>query len=55
MYDDDGILYVTGTLFWDGESEPEEEFVYAPLRDYGMPGLGCVLVRYTGRSAWDCG
>ena len=55
MYDDDGILYVTGTLFWDGESAPEEEFSYAPLRDYGMPGLGCVLVRYTGRPDWDCG
>lgn len=55
MYDDDNILYVTGTLFWDGESEPEEEFAYAPLRDYGTPGLGCVLVRYTGQPHWDCG
>lgn len=55
MYDDDNILYVTGTLFWNGESEPAEEFAYAPLRDYGTPGLGCVLVRYTGRPDWDCG
>ncbi len=42
-------------LFWNGESEPAEEFAYAPLRDYGTPGLGCVLVRYTGRPDWDCG
>lgn len=55
MYDDDQILYVTGTLFWNGDTEPEEAFAYAPLRDYGMPGLGCVLVRYTGRPDWDCG
>lgn len=59
MYDDDGILYVTGTLFWNGyEWDPDsagDEVCYAPLRDFGAGGLGCVLVKYTGRPEWDCG
>lgn len=61
MYDDDGILYVTGTLFWNGdEDDPDtagdsDEVCYAPLRDYGEGGLGCVVVKYTGRPEWDCG
>jgi hypothetical protein len=54
MYDDDGILYVTGTLFWDGGA-PDEHQVYGPLGDYGMPALGCVTVRYTGHPEYDCG
>ena len=55
MYDDDGELYYTGTLFWDGEDFPDEEQAYGPLGDYGMPGAGAVLIKYTGRPAWDCG
>jgi hypothetical protein len=61
MYDDDGILYVTGTLFWNGDpDDPDsaddgDEVCYAPLRDYGAGGLGCALIKYTGRPEWDCG
>ena len=55
LYDDDQILYCTGTLYWNGSTEPEEYQAYAPLRDYGMPGLGAVLVAYPGHSSWDCG
>ncbi|AOT25009.1 hypothetical protein PBI_KALPINE_90 [Mycobacterium phage Kalpine] len=54
MYDDDGELYYTGTLFWNGD-EPEEEFVYGPLGDFGMPNAGCTDIRYTGHREWDCG
>ncbi|AJD82200.1 hypothetical protein EniyanLRS_145 [Mycobacterium phage EniyanLRS] len=53
MYDDDKILYYTGTLYWNGDMD--EEYAYAPLGDYGMPGAGAVEIRYTGHSEWDCG
>lgn len=55
MYDDDGELYYTGTLFWSGDAEPDEEVVYGPLGDFGMPNAGCVLIKYPGRPDWDCG
>lgn len=56
MYDDDRILYVTGTLFWDGDADnPSEEQVYGPLGDYGIGGMGAVEIRYTDRPQWDCG
>lgn len=58
MYDDDGELYYTGTLYWDGDhdgDEPTEEQVYGPLGDYGMPNAGAVVIRYTGHPGWECG
>ena len=59
MYDDDGILYVTGTLYWVGDPDSpasdHDDFTYGPLRDYGGPALGCVRVAYPGRPHWDCG
>ena len=39
MYDDDGILYYTGIIL--GEVEGDE-----PLRDFGGPNAGCVLIKY---------
>lgn len=53
MYDDDGILYYTGTLYHDGE--PDEEACYGPLGDFGMPNAGAVLIKYTGQPGMDCG
>ena len=56
MYDDDRELYYTGTLFWNGDADdPDEEAVYGPLGDFGMPNAGCVLIAYTDRPNWDCG
>lgn len=55
MYDDDGILYYTGTLYWNGDPEPDEEYVYGPLADFGEPNAGAVLIKYTGKPEWDCG
>lgn len=55
LYDDDKILYSTGTLYWNGAAAPEEHHAYGPLRDYGMPGLGAVLVHYPGHDSWDIG
>lgn len=55
LYDDDNILYSTGTLYWNGSTGPEEYQVYGPLGDYGMPALGAVSVRYPGHPSWDCG
>lgn len=53
MYDDDGELYYTGTLFWEGSPEPEEHQLYGPLGDYGG-GSGCVSIKYRGKPEWDC-
>ncbi|MEB3023404.1 MULTISPECIES: hypothetical protein [Mycolicibacter] len=59
MRDDDRILYVTGTLYWNGNpnnpSDDHDEFSYGPLRDYGAPAMGCVMVSYPGRPEFDCG
>ena len=55
LYDDDEILYVTGTLYWSGSDEPQEHQAFGPLGDYGMPGMGAVTVRYPGHPSWDCG
>jgi len=64
MYDDDGILYVTGTLYWNGsptnpdfdaENHWQGEICYSPLREYGEGALGAVEIRYTDRKEWDCG
>jgi len=53
MYDDDGELYYTGTMFCDGE--PDEEACYGPLGDFGMPNAGAVLIKYTAHPEMDCG
>ena len=55
MYDDDGILYYTGTLYWSGDAEPDETYLYAPLADYGAPNAGAVVIKYTDRPQWECG
>lgn len=54
MYDDDGELYYTGRLL-DTTGEYDEQACYAPLGDYGMPGAGCVVVKYHGHPEMDCG
>lgn len=55
MYDDDGELYYTGTLFWDGDpNSPAEHQVYGPLGDFGTPNAGAVTITYAGRPEWDC-
>ena len=54
MYDDDGELYYTGTLYWDG-GEPTEDQTYGPLGDFGMPNAGAVVIRYNGHPEWECG
>ncbi|BBY54132.1 hypothetical protein H7J07_05845 [Mycobacterium koreense] len=44
LYDDDGELYYTGTLFWVGGDAPAEHQAYGPLGDFGMPGSGCTML-----------
>lgn len=53
MYDDDGILYYTGTLITDDPGD--EEACYAPLGDYGTPNAGAIEIRYAGHPEMDCG
>lgn len=61
MYDDDGELYYTGTLYWDGEASSPDvgdddlEVCYAPLAEFGMGAAGCTHIRYSGKPGWDCG
>lgn len=55
MYDDDDELYYTGTLFWNGDSEPSEQYLYGPLGDFGMPNAGATSIDYTGKPEWNCG
>lgn len=57
MYDDDGELYYTGTLYWSGpaDEEPEEQWLYGPLNDFGTPNAGAVRISYTGKPEWDIG
>lgn len=54
MFDDDGELYYTGTLFWQDGDEPDEFYLVAPLADFGTPNAGAVLIKYTGKPGWDC-
>ena len=54
MYDGDRELYYTGRMISD-DSDDWEESCYGPLGDYGMPGAGCVEIRYPGHSDMDCG
>lgn len=55
MYDDDGELYYTGKLFWDGDDEPGEEIIAAPLDDFGMPNAGCTRIKYRAKPGWEIG
>ena len=60
MYDDDGNLYYTGKALGTGEDEPvgenaSENFCYGPLRDYGAPNAGAVVIRWHGHQGWEVG
>lgn len=54
MYDDDGELYYTGKLYWNGDDEPSEEIIGAPLFQFGA-GSGCTRISYRARRHWDIG
>lgn len=55
MYDDDGQTYYTGVIVWDADDDTEyfEDYLLAPLRDFGAPNAGAVRVHYHGRPEWD--
>ena len=56
MYDDDGELYYSGYLYWDGEiDDPDEHQIAGPLDDYGMPGSGCTRITYHRKPEWEIG
>ena len=42
MYDDDGELYYEGRCIHDGD----EESVFSPLNNFGMPNAGCTSIKY---------
>lgn len=59
MYDDDGILYYTGRAGWAADTElyngaPHEDILVGPLRDFGTPNAGAVLIKWEGQPRWTC-
>lgn len=55
MYDDDGILYYTGRSIGLPVELGTEEFCAQPLDNYGAPGAGCVLIKWTNHPEWNIG
>ena len=43
MYDDDGELYYEGKLL---PATCEDERLFGPLDDFGMPNAGCTDIKY---------
>lgn len=55
MYDDDGELYYTGRLVVSGDTDhSDEEACVAPLRDYGTPNAGAILIKWQGHPDREC-
>lgn len=52
MFDADGALYYTGTLFWDDPDHVMENHLYRPLGDFGKSN-GCATIKYAGRIQWE--
>lgn len=49
LLDDDGIHYYSG--YYVG---PDDESLFAPLDDYGLPNAGCTTIQYRDeRGAWQ--
>jgi hypothetical protein len=51
LLDGDGILYFSGRLLGDAESEDG----FGPLDDYGTPDSGCTTIQYLtpGTGKWE--
>lgn len=43
MFDDDGVLYYSGTIWGDYDG-------FEPLDDFGMPNAGCTEIRYLDKT-----
>lgn len=55
MYDDDGELYYTGkAILPSGDDSDNEDWLVAPLRDFGSPNAGAVLIKWHGKPDWTC-
>jgi hypothetical protein len=54
MWDDDGELYYTGRLLTTEDRWGEEDVMVAPLRDFGTPNAGAVLIKWHGHPEWTC-
>jgi hypothetical protein len=51
MYDDDGILYYTGMLYFDPKYEDKDpEVWFRPLEDFGEPNAGCTEIRFKNKA-----
>jgi hypothetical protein len=51
MKDDDGFLYCKGRILFADKDDEDSELGFAPLWDYGTPGLGCTSIEYWEKSA----
>ena len=48
MYDDDGILYYSGRMIHDDDTDGFE-----PLDDFGGPNSGCTRLDYLSNGQWE--
>lgn len=49
MLDDDGKVYYFGLY-----KGPDDETLFAPLEDFGMPNAGCTAIQYRNAAgAWE--
>jgi len=44
LYDDDGVLYYEGLYVG-----PDDDSLFGPLDDFGLPNAGCTSVHYRNR------
>ncbi len=54
LYDDDGVRYYTGRMYWDYEGEPTEDDSYE-LFLWGQRYAGTALLKFHGASHLDIG
>lgn len=46
MHDDDGELYYEGRLLRTGKLADNDNVLFAPLEDFGLPNAGCTRIYY---------
>ena len=59
LVDDDGLVYCKGRIVFRSGEPADDEDEFAPLTDYGAPGMGCTTIDYwvkdpvTGTYSWQ--
>ena len=48
LYDDDGTCYAEGMLYSTDAAYNDEDALFSPLMDYGLPNWGCSAIKVDG-------